>query len=186
MKQVDKNKDKEEAILVKLIAATAIRPGSDNDTKAKVKAYGATTLQKRHVVKREGKIYLDFIGKKGVHINLPVEDKEVAKTLWAKAKQAKHQEGNLFNTDRGKLLEFVHSLDGGGFKTKDFRTLQGTKQAMQHVEQMPAPTNAKEYKKQVREVAKKVAEKLGNTHTVCLQAYINPSVFAEWRMNAGV
>lgn len=60
----------EPAKLAALIMSTGIRPGSESDTGAKVKAYGATTLEGRHVVTdSEGNTRLQFVGKKGVNID---------------------------------------------------------------------------------------------------------------------
>lgn len=169
-----------EALLTKLIMATGIRPGSNVETQGKVKAYGATTLEGRHVVIDNGTVALSFIGKKGVPNHIPIEDKAMAATL-LKLKKKAGDTGRLFNTDYEKLLSFSHSLDGGKFKTKDFRTWVGTTTAMKVVNEMEAPINEKEYKKKVKEVAKQVSAKLGNTPTVALQSYISPVVFAEWK-----
>ena len=179
-------KKMEEALVMKLIMQTGCRPGSDDDTQAKVKAYGASTLEGRHVTIEDGKVYLNFIGKKGVQNNIPVMNLELAKELIARSKKVKPDE-KIFNTDRNALSDYSHSLDGGGFKTKDFRTLLGTRTAMQEIENLspPVPKDVKEYKKKVKEVAIRVSKKLGNTPTVALQSYINPSVFAEWKLNAG-
>lgn len=171
---------KEEAVITKLIIQTGIRPGSENDTGAKVKAYGATTLEGKHIIiNDDGTVNLNFIGKKGVQNNIRVEDKELIKYL---KERAKNQDEKIFKVDHTSLLNYVHTLDGGSFKTKDFRTLLGTKTAMAIVEKEDPPKTEKEYKKKVIAVAKQVAQKLGNTATVCLQAYINPSVFSQWQM----
>jgi DNA topoisomerase IB len=78
------------------------------------------------------------------------------------------------------LRDYSHTLDGGGFKPKDFRTLKGTETASQLVAQEPAPKTLKEYKAAVIGVAKKVAAKLGNTPVISLQSYIAPQVFLPW------
>ena len=171
--------NKEEALITKLIMQTGIRPGGEEETRAKVKAYGATTLEGRHIIANKEGVTLSFIGKKGVQNNIPVEDKQLVKFL---QERSKDKDQRIFQTDGGSLLKYVHSLDGGKFKTKDFRTLLGTKTAIGLIEKEKPPKNEKEYKIKVKEVAKQVAMKLGNTPTVCLQAYINPSVFSEWRI----
>jgi DNA topoisomerase-1 len=163
-----------------LIMRTGIRPGSEGDTGAEQKAFGATTLEGRHVVIDGKSVRLKFVGKKGVSLDLPVEDPEVASMLRDR-KTSAGDDGQLFPIDEKKLLSHVHSFDGGGFKTKDFRTLLGTKSAMAEVAKHPAPKNSKDYVKAVKAIAKSVSEKLGNTPTVALQSYINPSVFAAWR-----
>jgi DNA topoisomerase IB len=173
------NKD-ERAACLSLIMKTGIRPGSDKDTNAKVKAYGATTLEGRHVVEENGKVFLRYVGKKGVNLNIPVPDREIADMLLSRKKTA-GADGRLFKTNAEKLLEYSHSLDGGEFKTKDFRTHVGTKTAIEMIKKHSTPKNFKEYKKAVMAVAKEVSSKLGNTPVVALQAYIDPRVFSDWR-----
>lgn len=163
-----------------LIMGMGIRPGSEDDTGAEKKAYGATTLEGRHVVIGEGGgVSLQFVGKKGVSLNLPVPP-ALAKML-IERKRAAGEGGQLFAINEKALLDHTHSLDGGGFKTKDFRTRLGTQTAVSAISEMTPPKNEAAYKKMVREVAVAVAKKLGNTPAIALQSYINPAVFAGWR-----
>lgn len=178
-----RNKKKKEyvepATVMDLIFKTGVRPGSDEDTKAKVKAYGATTLEGQHVVKEGAQTFLKFIGKKGVQNNIAIEDKALAAELHKRA--AKGKDKKLFNVDSSALLGYCKTLDGGKFRPKDFRTLLGTKSAMDIIAKTEPPKNEKEYKKAVMSVAKQVASRLGNTPTVALSAYIHPVVFAKWK-----
>ena len=175
---------KDSADCLALIMQMGVRPGSETDTGAKVKAYGATTLEGRHVVKTADGISLRFVGKKGVALDLPVRDPGLASDLAKRAAKA-GADGKLFpNTNDKALLDWVHQLDGGGFKTKDFRTHVGTSTAYALVKTLPAPKSVADYKKSVMAVAKQVAEKLGNTPVIALQSYISPAVFAEWRVAA--
>jgi DNA topoisomerase-1 len=181
LQQSSAAREKDNADCAALIMAMGIRPGSESDTKAKVKAYGATTLEGRHVVEKGGAVYLEFTGKKGVAISLPVGDPKLAESLKERASRA-GQGGKLFpNASEKTLLNHTHTLDGGGFKTKDFRTLLATRWASEQVKLGQPPKNEREYKKRVLDVAKHVSANLGNTPTVALQSYINPAVFAPWR-----
>jgi DNA topoisomerase-1 len=176
---------RENAACMKLIQQTGIRPGSDRDTGAEKDAYGATTLQGRHVTSdKDGNVRLQFVGKKGVNLDIPVDDKATAHMLLAR-KAAAGDSGKLFDTDDAKLRDYSHTLNGGAFKPKDFRTLKGTETARGEVEAMPAPKTFKEYKAAVMSVAKKVASKLGNTPVISLQSYISPHVFSGWREAVG-
>ncbi len=171
------------AEVLSLIMETGIRPGSDDDTGAAKQAYGATTLEGRHVAEVRGAVRLRFVGKKGVNLDIPVNDKKLAAMLLARKKRA--GDGRLFpNVNAGRLLSYVHSLDGGMFKTKDFRTLIGTRLAMSEMSGKPVPKDPKAYKKAVMDVAKQVATKLGNSPTIALQSYIAPEIFGSWRMAA--
>ena len=163
-----------------LIMSTGIRPGSDIDTLAEKKAYGATTLEGQHVIPTDDGVVLKFIGKKGVPLNIPITDPDLVAMLLRRKKMA-GDTGRLFPIGPRQLLDYVHQFGGGGFRTKDFRTLVGTRAAMAEVAKLPPPKTEREYKRDVLTVAKTVAAKLGNTPTVALQAYINPVVFSGWR-----
>ena len=174
-------KTKDAAECLQLIMKMGVRPGSETETGAKVKAYGATTLEGKHVVQRDDGLHLVFTGKKGVNLDLRVEDKSLANMLKKRADQA-GSDGKLFpNVSDKSLLDYTHTLGSGSFKTKDFRTRLGTQSAYDLVSNMPTPKTQKEYEKQVREIGKKVSEKLGNTPIIALQSYINPVVFSQWR-----
>jgi DNA topoisomerase IB/ADP-ribose pyrophosphatase YjhB (NUDIX family) len=184
----DDDKTKEHADAALLVRTMGVRPGSETDTKAKVQAYGATTLEGRHVrVSTTGNVRLNFTGKKGVGINLPVEDKQVAAMLVSRKADAGNS-GQIFpHVSNSSLLDYVHdNLDHGGFKSKDFRTYLGTSTAQGLVSSMKEPATPKDYVKAVRSVASAVAEKLGNTPAVALSSYIAPQVFSGWKMHAGV
>jgi DNA topoisomerase-1 len=174
-------KVKASAECLKLVMVAGIRPGSETDTGAEKQAYGATTLEARHVVKTKEGVELHFVGKKGVDLKIPVTDPATVKMLLRRAKEA-GDDGKLFSqTNDKRLLDHTHTMDGGGFKTKDFRTLLGTSTAMDEVSKMPKPVGDKAYRAQVMSVAKTVSKKLGNTPVIALQSYINPIVFQSWR-----
>lgn len=185
-KKAQSSKDaklRDSADCLDLIMKMGVRPGSDSDTGAKIKAYGATTLEGRHVVKTAEGVSLRFIGKKGVKLDLSVDDKNLANMLLNRAETA-GADGRLFsNTGDKILLGYVHSLDGGSFKTKDFRTHVGTSTAYALVKAQQAPKTEAEYKRSVMVVAKQVSAKLGNTPVIALQSYISPAVFSGWRQN---
>ena len=187
-----KSRDPEErqhAQAEQIVMSMGIRPGSDVK-RGKVMAYGASTLKGEHVVldSGNGQVYLRFTGKKGVSLNLPVEDPNLAKDLLALKKSAEKNEDNrLFPAVSGNsLLKYTHTLDGGKLKTKDFRTALGTRKAAEAIKNIDPPKDAKDYKAKVKQVATAVSDKLGNTPAVALSAYINPVVFAEWKESAGL
>jgi DNA topoisomerase-1 len=165
----------------RLIMEMGLRPGSEDDTKAEKRAHGASTLEGHHVVAQGDDTYLQFVGKKGVDNNLKVENPEISEMLRKRAEKAGHG-GKLFpQINEKSLLNYIHTLDGGSFKTKDMRTLKGTEEAQALVKSMKPPTNHREYKAAVMTVAKHVASKLGNTPAIALSAYISPTVFAKWQ-----
>lgn len=175
---------REAAAVTALIRGTGIRPGSDQDTGGEHKAYGATTLRSYHVTTNDnGEVRLKFVGKKGVHLSIPIQDPKLSSMLKERAEQA-GPKGRLFNVSAGNLREYTKTLGGGDINPKDFRTLKGTKIAIQEVNKMKIPKDEKAYKKQVMAVAKTVSKQLGNTPTIALQSYIDPAVFSKWRKAA--
>ncbi len=162
------------------VFTTGIRPGSDADTGAERLAYGATTLEGRHVIISGTETRLSFDSKKGGHTDIPVTDEATAGMLRARAAKA-GPSGRLFDTSNSRLLSYSHTRDGGGFKTKDFRTAIGTRTAIEEVNKMATPKTMEEYRKSMNHVGDIVAARLGNTRKIALDAYIAPEVFAGWR-----
>ena len=171
-------KKDEAAICLSLILLTGIRPGSEKETKGNAEAFGATTLQGQHV--KDGGKRLEFVGKKGVKLSIPVTNPRAIALLKTRKRKA-GKNGRLFNVTGDQLLRYTKSLGGdAGFQTKDFRTHLGTQIAMKAKRGLK-PKTMKEYKKAVIKVADKVAAKLGNTRKVALSSYINPAIFEKWR-----
>jgi DNA topoisomerase-1 len=173
------SKNPNESDCTKLIMETGVRPGSTADTLADQQAYGATTLEGRHiVVDTDGKVSLQFVAKEGISQNLPVDDPVTAKMLVDRAEKA-GPTGKIFKTSSGKLLDYTHTLGGSGFNVKDIRTVVGTRTAVQELAKYPKPTNLKEYKLLVKNVSTAVSKKLGNTPSMSLKYYISPWVWDE-------
>lgn len=173
----------EEADCLHVIMETGIRPGSDRDTKGAVQAFGATTLRGEHVVQTDTGVRLQYVGKKGVSLDIPIDNPDTASMLTERATSV-GPDGRLFDTDAHTLLQYTHTLGSGDFKVKDFRTLVGTSMAKSEIAKIPAPTTKTGFKKAVSQVAKSVSRKLGNTPSVALKSYIAPEVFDGW--NAGM
>lgn len=168
-----------------LIMHTGIRPGSETDQQAKVQAYGATTLEGQHVVQdAAGHVSLQFVGKKGVPLSIPIHDASIASMLLSR-KTSAGDGGQVFPlTSDSSLLDHIHTLGSGAYKAKDFRTLAANTTAAEAIAALPVPATQVEYRRSVMSVAKTVSARLGNTPTVALQSYINPHIFASWKGQA--
>ena len=132
-----------------------------------------------HVV--NGGKRLEFVGKKGVSLSITITDPAITRLL-NEATKGKAKKDNLFSVTDSDLRDYTHSKDGGGFNPKDFRTAKGTESALAAMKGIKAPNSEAEYKALIKEVAVKVSNQLGNTPTIALQSYIDPSVFASWRI----
>jgi DNA topoisomerase I len=178
-------KDDDTAAAVLLMRKMGMRPGSEADTKAAKSARGATNLRVSDVrVTPGGQMKLDFTGKDGVHIVLPVKDPKVKEVISARL-QGKSKGDRLFETNEGRAAKYMKSKTQG-FKLKDMRTYHANDIAVQHVSTMRPPKNKKEFAAARNKVADLVSSHLGNTRTMALNSYINPVVFSDWREAIGL
>ena len=164
-----------------LIRHFGLRPGSTSDTKARKKAYGATTLQARHVRQypETGRTTLSFVGKSGVNITVSTRDPDIYRIVehW---KGDKEGTVDLFPADDADVRAYVTEHLGEGFKAKDLRTLLANVMALDMVSSMRRPTTQAKFKAARNKIADAVAKALGNTRAVTLSNYIDPTVFAAW------
>ena len=178
---------RQKAIIAKVIVMTGARVGSsEKELGTKGKTYGVSTLEGRHIIEQEdGTVKLEFVGKDSKPNEYTVSDKRIAKIL-VKLKKKAGEEGRLFDEKYPSLLGYIGMLDGGDYTPKNFRTKIGTDKAIAVIESMPVPKNAKEYKKALAKVGKAVSKRLCNTPAIALKSYIMPSVWANWKTQAGI
>lgn len=163
---------RDEAKVLHLISKTGFRIGSDADTGANTKAYGASNLESTHVRVRGNTIEFEFTGKKGVQQVHTLNDPQLAEHFRSKS-------GRLFNTNEDKVREYLQTI-APGFKVKDFRTHLATGEALRQVKKMPKPTTKRELQRSINTVAEHVSKILGNTPTMAKNSYINPTVWGAW------
>lgn len=171
---------RDEAKVLYLIDKTGFRVGSDTETGAKVKAYGASTLTSDHVSVNGSKVTFEFIGKKGVKQSQTIDDPKIAAMV-------KGKKGRLFNTSDSKVRDYLKTVSGKkDFKVKDFRTYVATATALEASDRLPPPSDkpmtAKEKTSKIMEVAKEVSRKLGNTPVMARDSYIDPMVFDKYEV----
>jgi DNA topoisomerase IB len=174
-------KERDLGALIHLVSRTGFRVGSDTDTGAKEQAYGASTLEKRHI-KLRGKDSIDFefTGKKAVTITKTLRDKALTDYLGGRLKEMSDAE-KVFKATNEDALRFIKRVSGNsGYKTKDFRTWQGTGLALALRKKMTPPTTEKEWVEKEKGIAEAVAKHLGNTPKVALESYIAPYIFDKW------
>ncbi|GAB2536388.1 DNA topoisomerase IB [Rufibacter soli] len=170
------------AIVVELLDHSFIRIGNKSYAKAN-QSYGLTTLRDRHVKIEGGQLRLEFVGKKGVKHEISIKDRRLARLV----KQCQDIPGyDLFQyydengqrqpIESGDVNDYLRSLSAEEFTAKDFRTWGGTVLMVECLEQILEENPDIEKEKSVKEAAKRVAQELGNTPTVCSKYYIHPEV----------
>jgi DNA topoisomerase-1 len=165
------------AAAMMVVRKMGLRPGSTKNTGADQYAYGASTLERRHVAIEGDIVHLEFDSKKGGHTVLAHEDAELAAVLRVRL-AGKAGGDRLFpKTNDRKMNRWVKETAGDDYTVKDFRTHLGTSVAAALVADMPEPMTAKEHRQQQLKVGAKVAAVLGNTREESLKSYIDPAVF---------
>ncbi len=170
----------EHAMCLSIIRQGGCRPGSDNETLGTVQAFGATTLEARHVKVAGDVVKLDFVGKSGKQNQIEIKDKNLASAMRTLLKGKGKSDKVFASVDASSLLEYQRTILPKKFLLKDLRTSLGTKTALLAIKKMAVPKTKTAYKKAKSEIGKIVSEKLGNTPAIALQSYINPMVFGVW------
>lgn len=165
-----------------LMRRMGIRVGSTADTKAKQQAYGATTLEARHVKVDGDTITFDFVGKKGVQIHLEQKNDPAMAMMFTHYMNGKSETDKIFNTTPDKTISYIRSATGNAhMKNHDLRTHLANVVALQSIKSHNAqPKTQAEFNKLRNEVGDEVSKRLGNNRTEALKSYINPAVFLAW------
>ena len=80
----------------------------------------------------------------------------------------------LFRSD--DVNAYLQEISGQEFTAKDFRTWAGTILAARALQQADGSDSEAQAKKNVVQAVDAVAERLGNTRTVCRRCYIHPAI----------
>ena len=170
------------AAVVRLLETTMIRVGNDEYAKSN-KSYGLTTMQDKHVQINGSKIQFKFRGKSGVRHTISLADKRLAKIV-QRSKDIPGQElfqyidedGKRQDVTSGDVNAYLREISGQDFTAKDFRTWSGTLLAMMALQEFEVFDKQSQAKKNVVQAIERVAERLGNTPSVCRKCYVHPEV----------
>jgi DNA topoisomerase-1 len=170
------------ATIVYLLEATMMRIGNDEYAREN-KSYGLTTLRNRHVKIDGSEVEFRFRGKSGVYHNVKVNDRRLARII-QRSRELPGQD--LFEyLDENKEPHTVNSSDvndylreitGEDYTAKDFRTWSGTVLAAIALQEFEKFDSEAQAKKNIVRAIETVAEKLGNTPSVCRKCYVHPAV----------
>jgi len=174
------------ALVVKLIELTNIRIGNDAYKKL-YGSFGLTTLRDKHVKFDGATVMFDFVGKKGVKHKIKLQSRRMA-NLVKKCQDIPGQElfqylddnGHRHTVGSGDINHYLKEISGEDFTAKDFRAWAGSLNALCAFNELGEFENVTDFKKKVVSVLDSVAQKLGNTRTVCKKYYVHPTVVAAY------
>jgi DNA topoisomerase-1 len=180
------------AAIVRLLETTFIRVGNTEYAKTN-HSYGLTTLRNRHVAVKSSTVTFNFQGKSGVEHTIDLNDRRLAKIVERcrdlpgyELFQYLDNEGHRHSIDAGDVNDYVREIAGDDFTAKDFRTWAGTVLACEMLRQVGAADTPTQAKRNVVAAIKSVAERLGNTPSVCRKCYVHPAVMESYLTGAMV
>lgn len=170
------------ATIVYLLEATMMRVGNEEYARTN-KSFGITTLRNRHVKVDGSDVEFRFRGKSGVYHKIHVHDRRLARIIRSSRDlpgqelfQYVDEDGETHSIDSSDVNDYLRTITGEDYTAKDFRTWSGTvlaAMALQEFEKFDSETQAK---KNIVRAIESVAEKLGNTPSVCRKCYVHPAV----------
>jgi DNA topoisomerase-1 len=170
------------ATIVYLLEATMMRIGNDEYAREN-KSYGLTTLRNRHVKIEGSQVQFRFRGKSGVHHDVKVQDRRVARIIQRSRDLPGQQlfeyideNGEPQTVDSSDVNDYLREITGEDYTAKDFRTWSGTVLAAIALREFEKFDSEAQAKKNVVRAIESVAEKLGNTPSVCRKCYVHPAV----------
>jgi DNA topoisomerase-1 len=176
------------AVIVRLINELYFRVGSEQSVK-RYRTYGITTLRNRHLeIKRGGRLIFSFVGKHHIRHRHIVVDEELAllmndikKIGGSKLFNYMGEDGRARPIKPRDVNDYIKAATGAEFSAKDFRTWGGTLLAAIELAEAGKAEDERQAKRNLVQAVKRVAERLGNTPTVCRNCYIHPLVLERYQ-----
>jgi DNA topoisomerase-1 len=170
------------ATIVYLLEATMMRIGNDEYAREN-KSYGLTTLRNRHVKIDGSEVEFRFRGKSGVVHDVKVNDRRLARIIQRTRDlpgqdlfQYLDDDGETHTVGSADVNDYLRTITGEDYTAKDFRTWSGTVLAAMALQEFEAVDSDAQAKKNIVRAIESVAEKLGNTPSVCRKCYVHPAV----------
>jgi DNA topoisomerase I len=174
------------ATIIRLLETTFIRVGNEEYAREN-HSYGLTTLHDKHVDIEGAKVHFKFKGKSGKLHSIDVRDKQLARIV-KKCRdvpgyelfQYIDEQGDHRSVDASDVNDYLRSITDEPFTAKDFRTWAGTVLACSLLRQFESCETQTQAKKNVVQAIAAVAERLGNTPSVCRKCYVHPQVIESY------
>jgi DNA topoisomerase-1 len=174
------------ATIVYLLEATMMRIGNEEYARQN-KSFGLTTLRDRHVCIDGSEVEFRFRGKSGVQHSVKVDDRRLARII-RRTRDLPGQElfqyvdddGEQRSVDSADVNDYLRNITGEDYTAKDFRTWSGTVLAALALQEYEKFDSEAQAKKNVVRAIESVAEKLGNTPSICRKCYVHPAVIESY------
>ncbi len=171
------------AAIIELIAASAIRAGSEEYVRAH-RTRGAATLLKSNVrCSGDDTLVLSFRAKGGKQVHKEIRHARLCAAVrrlrelpGCRLFQYRCEDGSVRTASAADANAWLKEIAGCPISLKDFRTLCGTAEAMEALAAIEPASSARQRRKQIVEAIKSAAQKLENTPAICRKSYVHPAV----------
>jgi DNA topoisomerase IB len=168
------------------------RIGSDSYT-TENGSYGLTTLQRRHVQRRRGRLLFEFVAKSGIPQHIEITHPGVLSSVETMRRRRGSDEVLLAyragkswsRIDAADVNEYLKDLLGDEMTAKDFRTWHGTVHAAAALGRLRADTE-RARKRAIAAAMREVADHLGNTPAVARSSYVDGRVIDLYSSGASI
>ena len=174
------------ATIVSLLEKTLIRVGN-SEYADQNKSYGLTTMRRKHVEIKGGRLRFEFTGKSGKQWKLQVQDKRIVAIVKSCAEIPGHElfkylddKGEAHTIDSGDVNAYIKEITQQDFTAKDFRTWAGTVFAALALAHFKKYDSEAEAKRNVIAAIDTVAKQLGNTRAICRKCYVHPEILSSY------
>ncbi|MEI2277403.1 DNA topoisomerase IB [Paenarthrobacter ilicis] len=179
LKDTSSPKQQTIAAAVRLMDLGALRVGSESYMRQNG-SYGLTTLRCRHAKVKDGAVALKFLGKSGQLWDTSINDSALADFLEPLSRRPGKERLLSYKTDGGwvpvdasMINEYLRSIAGAAYTSKDFRTWKGTATAaLSLLDSNGTMTRPQALVKAMKDAA----ALLGNTPTVARTSYVDPRI----------
>ena len=151
------------------------------------RSFGLTTMRDRHVAVDGATVSFKFRGKSGVHHAIDLGDRRLARVVkrcrdlpGQDLFQYLDDDGQAQTIDSADVNAYLREVSGEDFTAKDFRTWAGTVLAALALQEFETFDSEAQAKKNIVRAIESVAERLGNTPTVCRKCYVHPEIIQSY------
>ncbi len=170
------------ATMVQLLESTLVRVGNEEYARTNG-SVGLSTMRDRHVDVKRGTMQFRFKGKSGQQHDIKLHDPRLARIVTQvqdlpgqELFQYVDAEGRPQDIKSEDVNAYLRAIGGDDFSAKDFRTWAGTVLAAVALRQFERFETKAQAKKNLVAAIERVAQRLGNTPTVCRKCYIHPAI----------
>jgi DNA topoisomerase IB len=193
LRRDDMGRDRVAAAAMRMLEQGLFRVGGERYAEENT-SYGLATLRKEHVTIEGGRMVFDYPAKSGQRRHITIDDPELLPVITTLKRRRTGPDELLAYRRSGRgpggwcdvrssdINDYLQSVIGADFSSKDVRTWLGTVLAALALAAEEPPTGESEpaTKRRVAHAVKQVANQLGNTPAVARRAYVDPRVIDQY------